>query len=377
MSEARGKAHVHVVIVGFAMFDPPAKKITEYDDEHPTTSDARNINPYLVDGPDIVVTSRTGPICDVPPIVFGSMPNEAKPKRKDLEGKISSEELEQRLSDQLLMTTAERDALLKAEPAAAKWIRRIYGSEEFINGIDRWCLWMVGITPAELRAMPEVMKRVEIVRRNREASKRETTNDLADIPYLFAERRQPSTPYLLIPSVSSETRPYIPMGFMPPEIIATNLALIVPSATPYHFGILTSEMHMAWVRQVCGRLKSDFRYSNKLVYNNFPWPQDVTDKQQAGVTAAAEQVLATRETFKGQTLADLYDPLAMPKALRDAHKELDRAVDKCYRSQPFTSERQRVEFLFDLYQKLVTPLTAASQKRKRSATRTAGTTGSE
>lgn len=262
------------------------------------------------------------------------------------------------------MTAAERDALLKAEPAAEKWIRRIYGSEEFINGIGRWCLWMVGITPAELRAMPEVMKRVEVVRRNREASKREKTNESAEIPYLFGERRQPSTPYLLIPSVSSETRPYIPMGFMPPEVIASNLALIVPSATPYHFGVLTSEMHMAWVRQVCGRLKSDFRYSNKLVYNNFPWPQDVSDKQQAAVAAAAERVLAVRDTFKGQTLADLYDPIAMPKALRDAHKALDRAVDKCYRAAPFISERQRVEFLFGLYQKLVTPLTAAEKGRK-------------
>jgi len=377
MSEARGKAHVHVVIVGFALFDPPGKSITEHDADadHPTTSPAQNISPYLVNGPDIVATPRTSPICDVPPIVFGSMPNEAKPKRKDLENKVSAEELEQRLSDQLLMTTAERDALVKAEPAAKKWIRRIFGSEEFINGIERWCLWMVGITPAELRAMPAVMKRVEVVRRNREASKRETTKELADYPFLFGERRQPKTPYLLIPSVSSESRRYIPMGFMQPEVIASNLALIVPSATPFHFGILTSEMHMAWVRQVCGRLESRYRYSNKLVYNNFPWPTDATDKQKDAVADAAQAVLDARtksgyrpEDGGGQTLADLYDPLAMPKLLRDAHKDLDRAVDKCYRSQPFTSERQRVEYLFDLYQKLTAPLTAPLKRRARSKT---------
>ena len=367
MSEARGKAHVHVVIVGFAMFDPPNKKITEYSDdaEHPVTTPARNIGPYLVDGSDVVAKPRTGPICDVPPIVFGSMPNEAKPKRKDLEGKVSPEELEQRLRDQLLLHVEDRKALLAKEPGAAKWLRRIYGSEEFINGIDRWCLWMVGITPGELRAMPEVMRRVEVVRKNRQASTRATTNELAATPYLFGENRQPSTRYLGIPKTSSERRRYIPMGFLEPEIITTTEILMVPSATLFHFGVLTSEMHMAWVRQVCGRLKSDFRYSNTLVYNNFPWPQDVSDKQRAAVEAAAQFVLDARAQFKGQTLADLYDPLAMPKALRDAHKALDKAVDKCYRPSAFESERARVEYLFTLYQRLIAPLTAPAKGRKR------------
>ncbi len=367
MSEARGRAHVHVVIVGFAMVDPPNRKITDYDadEARPVTTDARNIGPYLVDGPDLVISSRTRPICDVPPIVFGSMPNEAKPKRNQLEGRVSPEELEQRLSDQLLLDTPSRDELLAKEPAARKWIRRIYGSEEFINGIDRWCLWMVNITPAELRAMPEVMKRVETVRKNRLESTRETTNGLASTPFLFGEIRQPATKYLLIPSVSSETRPYIPMGFMSPEVIASNLALLVPNATLYHFGILTSTMHMAWVRQVCGRLESRYRYSNKLVYNNFPWPQDVSEKQKSAVEVAAQGVLDARAGFAGQTLADLYDPLAMPKALRDAHKKLDAAVDKCYRPAPFVSERNRVEYLFELYQRLVMPLTAAAKRTRR------------
>jgi hypothetical protein len=318
----------------------------------------------LVDGSDIVITSRTSAICEVPPIVFGSMPNEAKPRRADLEGKVSPTEIEARLKDQLLMSTGERDELVASEPAAAKWVKRFYGAEEFINGVERWCLWMVNIAPAELRAMPEVMKRVERVRANRAMSTRETTKELADSAWLFGEVRQPTGEYLLVPRHSSERRRYIPMGYLPPDVIAGDSCLVVPDATLYHFGILTSEMHMAWVRQVCGRLKSDFRYSNKLVYNNFPWPQDVTDKQQAAVTAAAQAVLDARESFKGQTLADLYDPLAMPKLLRDAHKDLDRAVDKCYRAAPFTSERQRVEYLFDLYQKLVTPLTAPTKPKR-------------
>ena len=365
-SEARGSAHVHVVIVGFALFDTPRKEITDYegDEDHPKTYSVKNISPYLVDGPDLVVLSRSTPICIVPPIVFGSMPNEAKPKRKEIEGKVSPEELEQRLQDQLLLTTAERDALVQKEPAAKKWIRRIYGSVEFINNIERWCLWMVDILPSELREMPEVMKRVENVRRNREESKREATKALASTPYLFGERRQPTTKYLAIPKTSSERRTYIPIGFLSPDIITTTEIQMIPNATHFHFGILTSEMHMTWVRHVGGRLKSDYRYSNSLVYNNFPWPQDVSDKQKSAVESAAQAVLDAREQFPGQTLSDLYDPRTMPIVLRDAHNDLDRAVDKCYRPKPFDSERQRVEFLFDLYQKLTSLFPTTKPRRK-------------
>lgn len=339
MSEARGKAHVHVVIVGFALRNGRGKTITDYgdDESNPTTTAVSRINPYLVEGPNVVITSRSDALCDVPPIIFGSMPNDG---------------------GNLLLTDEEKRALLRVEPDARRFVRRIYGSVEFINGIDRWCLWLVDCAARELRRMPEVMRRVAAVRKHRLASARSTTRGLAETPALFGEIRQPGTRYLLIPSVSSESRPYIPIGFCKPDVVASNLALVVPLATIYHFGILTSAMHMAWVRQVCGRLKSDFRYSNKLVYNNFPWPQDASDRQKSAVEAAAQAILDARDQFKGESLADLYDPLAMPKALRDAHKANDRAVDKCYRSAPFAGERQRVEYLFDLYQKLVAPLTA-------------------
>ncbi|MFO0840210.1 MAG: DNA methyltransferase [Phycisphaerae bacterium] len=346
MSEVRGKAHVHVVIVGFATRNGRGKTIVDYGDDetHPTTTPVSRINPYLVEGPNVVVTPRTTPICHVPPIVFGSMPNDG---------------------GHLLLSDEERAELLRTEPAARAYLRRIFGSEEFINGIRRWCLWLVDCPAAELRRMPEVMKRVAAVKKHRLASRRPTTQGLAETPALFGEIRQPATRYLLIPSVSSEDRRYIPIGFCRPDIIASNLALVVPGATMFHFGVLTSAMHMAWVRQVCGRLKSDFRYSNKLVYNNFPWPRNGSEKQKAAVEAAARAVLDTRDRFKGQTLADLYDPLAMPKALRDAHKLLDRAVDKCYRAAPFASERHRVEYLFDLYQHLSAPLTAPVKSRPR------------
>jgi hypothetical protein len=265
----------------------------------------------------------------------------------------------------LLLDQAERDALLKEAPEASAYLRPFLGSEEFINGQERWCLWLHDVPPSKLRSMPAVVRRVAAVRDFRLASVREATRELAKTPSEFAFVSHPSSDYLLIPSVSSEKRSYIPIGFLTPATVASNLTLIVPGATLYHFGVLTSEMHMAWVRQVCGRLKSDFRYSNKLVYNNFPWPQDVNDKQRAAVEAAAQAVLDARAQFKGQTLADLYDPLAMPKALRDAHKDLDRAVDKCYRSAPFDSERARVEYLFTLYQQLTAPLTAPAKGRTR------------
>ena len=360
-SEARGKAHVHVVVIGFGAEDTQGKRIYDYDKgpEDVHVAEARNISPYLIEGGDLTVVSRSKPLCDVPEIVFGSMPNDG---------------------GHLLLDDAERANLLAQEPDAVQWLRRFVGSQEFINGESRWCLWLVDVNPARLRGMPAVMRRIEAVRTHRKASSRPTTRQLASVPSLFGEIRQPATRYLLIPSVSSETRRYIPMGFLRPDVIASNLALMVPGATLYHFGVLSSAMHMAWVRQVCGRLKSDYRYSNKLVYNNYPWPQDVADKQKQRVEEAAQAVLdmrvecgdgragflpAARSPGKACSLADLYDPLATPAQLAKAHANLDRAVDLCYRSHPFTSERQRVEFLFSLYEKLSAPLTAQPKPRRR------------
>ncbi|MCG3199878.1 MAG: hypothetical protein GHCLOJNM_04406 [bacterium] len=353
MSEARGKAHVHVVIIGFGAFDRADKVIYDYSKANgePIPVAATNIGPYLVAGPDLAVTNRSTPLCKVPEIRFGNQP---------IDG------------GHLILSKEERKALLKECPQAAPFVRPYLGSDEFINGIPRYCLWLQDASPKELRQMPAVMARLKAVKAFRLASKRPATRELAGTPARFAFVSHPERPYLFIPSVSSERRDIIPMAFMRRNTIASNLALLIPGATQYHFGVLTSAMHMAWTRQVCGRLKSDFRYSAKLVYNNFPWPQDPTPKQVADVEKAAQRVLDVRAQFKGNTLADLYDPETMPKPLRDAHKRLDRAVDRCYRSAPFNGERSRVEYLFALYQQLTTPLlpTQEGGRRKRRASPT-------
>jgi MmeI, DNA-methyltransferase domain/MmeI, target recognition domain/MmeI, N-terminal domain/MmeI, C-terminal domain/MmeI, helicase spacer domain len=345
-SEARGKAHVHVVIIGFGGFDTNGKRIYEYDpdSEKLAVAAARNISPYLVEGSDVVVLSRSAPLSPVPEILFGNMPNDG---------------------GHLILTDREKAELLMREPAAGQFIRPFLGAVEFIHGGNRWCLWLKDAPPAALRALPRVMERVERVREHREASKRETTRQLAKTPTLFGEIRQPDSRYLLIPSVSSENRKYIPMSFMPKTVIGSNLVLFVPSATLFHFGVLTSAMHMSWVRQVCGRLESRYRYSNKLVYNNFPWAEAPTARQRAAVEAAAQAVLDSRKKFPGAALADLYDPLAMPPALVKAHADLDRAVDLSYRPLTFDTDRQRVEHLFGLYEKLAAPLIAPAKKRRR------------
>ena len=267
----------------------------------------------------------------------------------------------------LILDAEEKAALLAKEPSADKYIRPFLGSQQFINGEQRWCLWLKDASPAELRAMPEVMRRVELVKAHRKKSTRATTRGLAITPALFGEIRQPDSQYLLIPSVSSRSRKYIPIGFLPKTVIGSNLVLFVPGATLYHFGVLSSAMQMAWIRQVAGRLKSDYRYSNGLVYNNYPWPESPTGKQRAAVKDAGKAVLDARDKHlkAGATLADLYDPLAMPPGLVKAHEALDRAVDKCYRAQRFTSDRQRVEFLFGLYAKLTTPLIPPTKTKRR------------
>ena len=375
-SEARGKAHVHVIIIGFAAFDTNTKHIYDYEavagasakkteQGKPTetvvsVSEATNISPYLVAGPDVCITARTKPLCPVPEIVFGSMPNDG---------------------GYLLFSKFTKELFLKKQPEAAKFLRRFVGAEEFLNGTERWCLWLHGENIGEFRSMRAVMDCVEAVEIHRKNSRRETTKKLATSAAYFGEIRQPDYPYLLIPSVSSERRRYIPVGFMRPDIIASNLVLLVPGAKLYHFGVLSSTMHMAWVRQVCGRLKSDYRYSNKIVYNNYPWPELISEDQRIRVEEASQRILDLRVELgngragflpvhkKGHpsaSLADLYDGQSMPLELQKAHTTLDRAVDRCYRPEPFTSERQRVEFLFALYEKLTAPLIAAAKPKRKS-----------
>ena len=344
-SEASGKAAVHCVIIGFAPFDTKPKLLYEYDDikADPHEVVAANITPYLTDGGDIIITKRSRPLCDVPEIVFGNMPND---------------------DGNLLLSNEERNALLTVEPGAAPYIRPLLGSREFIHGLSRWCLWLVNAKPEELRRLPHVMGRVERVRQYRLKSARPATRALADFPTRFGEVRHPKSSYVLIPKVSSETRRYIPIGIFDNHTIPTDLCLIVPNATLYHFGVLTSTMHMAWIRTVCGRLESRYRYSNTLVYNNFPWPQP-TPAQVQSIEAAAQGVLDARTLFPNSTLADLYDPNSMPEELTRAHRRLDRVVDLAYRKYPFDTERIRLEYLFDLYQQLTSPLIAGIPTGKR------------
>lgn len=343
-SEARGKAHVHVVIVGFSASELPNKKIFDYEGDRVTVISPRNISPYLVEGPDLAITNRSTPLCGVPEMGIGNKPID---------------------DGNYLFTPEEKSEFVRAEPGAKKYLRKFVGADDFLQGSNRWCLYLADSSPSELRKMPEVLKRIEAVRKFRDASNSAPTRKLAATPTRFHVENIPTSPYLLIPRHTSERRRYIPIGYVSPEILAGDSCLVIPNTTPFHFGVLSSAIHMAWVRQVCGRLESRYRYSNKLVYDNFPWPESVTDKQRRMVEDAAKAVLDTRQKFPDSTLADLYDPLAMPPELVEAHADLDRAVDLCYRPQPFQNDRQRVEFLFALYEKLTAPLIAPKKKSRR------------
>ena len=255
----------------------------------------------------------------------------------------------------LIFTEREKEEFLRIEPDAKQWIKPLLSAKEFLNNKKRYCLWLVNIQPQELKRLKAINQRVEKVKKLRLGSNREATRKLANFPTLFGENRQPETDYLLIPCVSSEKRKYIQMGFFTSENIVSDSCLIIPNATLYLFGILTSEMHITWVKYVCGRLKSDYRYSNTIVYNNYPFPENITDKQKEKVEKAAQLVLDIRGKYADRSLADLYDNLSMPPDLVKAHQNLDKAVDLCYRSRPFVNELNRIEFLFNLYENLNAP----------------------
>jgi len=343
-NEAKGNAAVYCVIIGFAHFDTANKAIYEYEDIKGYAHElkVKNINPYLIEGKDTLIDRQQKPICNVPKMCFGNMPADG---------------------GELLFTKEEKESFVENEPNSLPFFRKFIGSQEYINNIERWCLWLEDINPSELKNLKLVLERVKNVKLIREKSSRP---QLANIPHLFAQITQPKgLDYIVIPSVSSENRKFIPIGFMTSSTIASNLCLIVPNGNIFHFGILTSTMHMAWVKYVCGRLKSDFRYSKDIVYNNFPWPQNPTEKQKQAVEAAAQNVLDTRALFPNSSLADLYHPLTMPPALVKAHQALDKAVDACYRPQPFTTDANRMEFLFALYETYTTGLFATEKKSKK------------
>jgi hypothetical protein len=345
-SDARGRAHVHCVIIGFGLGDRATKALYDYDNDPdgktPIVSICSNISPYLIEGPNLVLPSRTDPRDGFPKMNKGSQPTDG---------------------GGLVLSKTEREELLRHEPTAEKWIRPYLGGEEFINGGMRWCLWLKHIQPNELRTLPKVLERIEIVRQARLKSPTKSVREFAAFPTLFTQDRQPDAPYMAVPEVSSENRRFIPIGFLTQETIASNKLQIIVGATHYHFGILSSTMHMAWVRSFGGRLKSDYSYS-PAVYNNFPWP-DPTAPQRAAVEKAAQAVLDARAQFPDATLADLYDPISMPPALTKAHETLDRAVDQCYRTKAFQSDRERVEHLFKLYEQLVSANEAPLLQKKK------------
>ncbi|HEY9037268.1 MAG TPA: DNA methyltransferase [Pseudomonadales bacterium] len=345
-SEARGKAAVHCVIVGFAMDDIKPKTLFEYEDikGEPHRIEVKNISPYLVDAPDTVLANRSAPICPAPAIGIGNKP---------IDG------------GNYLFTEDEKTEFLEKEPQAAPYFRRWLGADEFLNGYHRHCLWLGECSPAVLKTMPEAMKRVEAVKALRLASKSAPTKKLASTPTRFHVENMPTGNYLIIPEVSSERRLYIPFGFESPETLCSNLVKIAPDASLYHFGILQSLMHNAWTRTVCGRLESRYRYSAGIVYNNFPWPESPTDKQKQAIEAAAQVLLDARAQFPDSSLADLYDPLTMPPVLLKAHQALDKAVDAAYGKKSFATEAERVAFLFELYQKYTSLLPSDKPKKAR------------
>lgn len=345
-NEAKGNAAVHVVIIGFSNFNISEKRLFEYDSikGEPHEIKTKNINSYLVDGPDIIISNRSEPINKVPKMIWGNKPTDG--------------------GNFLFVDEINKDVFIKKEPKAANWIRPYMGGDDFIQGKFRYCLWLKDIDPSQLNQLPEVKKRVEAVKKLRLESVAAQTRRKADIPTLFVQISQPDSNYLAIPEVSSERRKYIPIGFIEKNVIASNTIQLVPNATLWHFGILTSLMHNIWMRYICGRLKSDFRYSNTIVYNNFPWPENPTDKQIKAIEIAAQKVLDARLQFPNSSLADLYDPLTMPPALLKAHNELDKAVDLTYRQQAFTSEANRMVFLFELYEKFTADLFTRAKPNK-------------
>lgn len=331
-NNARDKAAVHVVIVGLSGVSKYTNLYQDVDGEWHKKS-VSSISPYLVEASRQVVSSRRVPLCLNTPIMKkGNQPTD---------------------QGNLFLNRQERDELLAKHPEAARWIRKVLGSAEFLNSKERWCLWLVDATEEIIRSMSEVSKRVEAVREFRLKSSKLATRKKATTPHLFDEIRHPSSgDYILIPRHSSERRPYIPIGIISNDVISSDANMIIPDATLFEFGILTSSMHNEWMRLVAGRLKSDYRYSASLVYNTFPWPE-VTEKQKAEIEQFAEDVLFVREDFPGKTLAELYNPDTMPVELLKAHQQLDNAVDKLYRSKPFRDTSERLSFLLACYEELV------------------------
>ena len=325
-SESNNQAAVHCVIIGFSQINRTRKKLYSNTDEYIC---AKNISPYLYEGDEILVEARKTPLCNVPTMNFGNQPRDG---------------------GFLVLQDEEKDKLLKKDASLSRWIKPYIGATEFINNKTRWCLWLKHATPADIKKNKNILERIESVKKFRLESRAKTTNGYAKVPHLFAQITQPEdVDYLLIPRVSSQRRRYIPIGFMDGNVIASDAVQIIPNAKLYHFGILTSNVHMAWMRTVAGRLKSDYRYSKEVVYNTFPWPNP-TEVQLQKIEQTAKAILEARALYSSCSLADLYDPLTMPTELRKAHANNDRAVMSAYGFSTKITESECVANLMKMYQ---------------------------
>jgi hypothetical protein len=351
-SDARGKAHVHVVIIGLARrgWEGVEKRLFSYDDVHgdPVESRHKALSPYLFDAGNLrdrhlVVEERPKSLSNAPRLVSGCQPID---------------------DGNYIFTDEEWRAFVALEPRAAEFIRPYMSGDDYLNGTGRWILHLQGAKPEQLRDLPLVMERMRAVRDFRSKSQRRSTLAIADYPQRWNVEVVPDAPFLAIPEVSSERRDYIPMAWLTPPVIPSNKIRFIPNADLWFFGILTSAMHMAWTEFVGGRLESRYQYSIGINYNAFPWPE-ADETQKGKIRALAQGVLDARAKFPGATLADLYDPDSMPVELRKAHHKLDEAVDGLYKRGGFAGDRERVEFLFALYEKLVSPLTVAAGRRPR------------
>jgi type I restriction-modification system DNA methylase subunit len=344
-NEAEGVAGVHCVVIGFGKENLTDKYIFEYSDikAEPKKIKVKNINPYLVKGNDTTILKRRKPICNVPEIVYGSFALD--------DGNYT-------------LSEGERNVIISENKDSEKFIKPFIGGQELLHSEKRYCLWLADAETKDIKSNRKIKERVEAVQKWRSNSNRTATKNLAETPTLFAEVRQPNTNYLAFPTLSSENRKYIPIAFLSKNIIASNQLYVVPNAKLFHFGILTSKMHMTWIKSVCGRLESRFRYSAGIVYNNFPWPENITEKQIESIESAAQKVLDVRQKYNNISLASLYDPLTIKPELLKAHNDLDKAVDLAYRPQAFSSEVNRLEYLFEIYEKYTADLFTLENRKK-------------
>ncbi|MGQ3228763.1 MAG: DNA methyltransferase, partial [Blastomonas fulva] len=357
LSEARGKAAVHVIIVGLDFDREGHRQIYDYDNVKgdPHMSVVPQINSYLISCPQIFIAARSRTPAGMPKLFQGSKPADGA-RLKGPNGKFIT-------TSNLILEEEDRAAALAREPGIAKWLRPYVGGQELISGAWRWCLWLKDASPAELKSSPEIQERLARVKNGRLKSPTDSVREFAATPWVFTQDRQPSSRYLAVPEVSSETREYIPICVLDENVIGSNKLLILPKPELWIMAVLTSAMHMGWMRTIAGRLESRYSYSPN-VYNSFPWPV-VNDSEKAKLDASAKAIIAAREACAPATLEDMYDAGGMPVELRKAHKANDRLVDRLYRKERFCTERERVEHLFNLFQTRVAPLVAASTKQQR------------